>query len=215
MALYARQLPLLVEDIELGLPVELGIAGDKSVVVTIADRSVILSHPRLNLQGAFEQEILADFCSRHSCEEVSTGLPENNPIPVSSAQVRPEWSFTTEGPVCTYEGITLRFKSGQNIATSRVICEQFLQEVVTLANELTWQQNNGALIDWRGMEIQATPHRPGHIVRINTAGDSVLVTIPLLYRSPALFERLLPWLQQRLDDQVPTTIELDAYQYGW
>ncbi len=44
---YARQMPLLLADIELGLPVHLTFGGEQSLLITVADRTVILSPPRL------------------------------------------------------------------------------------------------------------------------------------------------------------------------
>ena len=70
---YARQLPLLLSDIELGLPVQLIIGAQQELAITVADRTVIVSPPRLNQQSAFEQAILSDYCTTHSCASVSSG----------------------------------------------------------------------------------------------------------------------------------------------
>ena len=58
---FARQLPLLLDDIALGLPVNLSMGGGQSLAIVVADRVVILGHPRLNQQNVFEQQILSDF----------------------------------------------------------------------------------------------------------------------------------------------------------
>jgi hypothetical protein len=212
---YARQMPLLLEDIELGLPVLFTIGGENSLAITVADRTVILSHPRLNQQGAFEQEILMNFCSRHHCEEFSQRSTEQEPIPVSSVHVKPDWSFTEQGPVCAHQGISVHFKNEQNLANSRLICEQFLQELMTLTSEFAWQQRHAVAIDWDQLEIQSTPRRPEHIVKLNASGDTLLVTVPLLYRSPGLLQHVTPWIRQRLGDQQGAQLKLEADQYGW
>lgn len=212
---FARQMPMLLEDIELGMPVRLTIGGEKSLAIDVADRIVIVSHPRLNQQGAFEEAILEEFCAKHSCEQFSPGSAERESIHVATAPVKPDWSFTAQESVCSYQGIKVRFQNEQNLANSRLICEQFLHEVTALTDQLAWQQRHGVSIEWDNLAIQATPHRPEHMVRLNTTGDTVLVTAPVLYRSPDLLQHVIPWVRQRLSDQTAVSIELDAEHYGW
>jgi hypothetical protein len=212
---FARQMPLLLEDIQLGLPVDLTLGVDKSLVITVADRTVILSHPRLNEQNAFEQEILVAFCALHNCERFMLGNGGVEPIGFSTAQIRPNWTFTAGESLCAYHGITVRFRSASDIARARRVCDHFLQEVVTLANELAWQQRHSVGIEWGQLAIQATPRRPGHIVQLNALGDSILLTAPMLYSSPELLRDVLPWLNQRVSNQQEVNIVLDADRYGW
>ena len=212
---YASQMPLLLEDIELGFPVTLAIGGDKSLAITVAGRTVILSHPRLYEQNAFEQDILVAFCAQHSCEQVSPESGKAAPIPVSALKIRPQWSFREGESVCAYNGISVRFNTTRNMANSRLICEQFMQEVITLADELAWQWRHAVSIDWDRLEIQPTPSRPEHMLQLNTVGDTVLVTVPLLYRSAGLFRQVLPWVRQRVTEQTDVSVELEADRYGW
>jgi hypothetical protein len=212
---FARQIPLLLDDIEFGLPVRLFIGGDKSLAVVVADRTVMLSHPRLNQQNMFEQAILTKFCDTHSCELFTPGEGAPEPIAASSGYVRPDWIFTTQGAVCSYRGITVRFKSQHNLAQSRLICEQFLQEVMFLTNAISWQQGLAVPIEWSEIEIQPAPRRPEHIVRLNKLGDTVLASIPVIYGSPLLLEHVIPWVRQWLANRQAAEIELDAETYGW
>lgn len=212
---FARQMPLLLDDIELGLPVDLTLGAEKSLAITVAGRTVILSHPRLNEQNAFEQEILVAFCTAHNCERFMPGNGDLEPIAVSAAPIRPNWTFTSQQSWCAYHGITVRFRSASDMARARLVCEQFLQEVVTLANELAWQQRHSVGIEWGQLAIRATPRRPGHIVQLNAMGDSILVTVPVLYSSPQLLSDVLPWLNQRVSNQQEVNIVLDAHRYGW
>ncbi len=212
---YARQIPVLQSDIELGLPVRLTLGGEQSLAITVADRTVIVSPPRLTQQSAFEQQILVDFCTQHSCEQFSPGSAAPESLPAPTERVRPDWTFSAQGSVCAYQGVKVRFESQKNLANSRPICEQFLREVMTLTDELAWQQRHGVAIEWENLALQATPHRPEHVVTLNGLGDSVLVTVPLLYRSPDLLQQLVPWLRQRLSNQQEVSIEVDADRYGW
>jgi len=212
---YASQIQLLLDDVELGLPVRLVIEGDSSLAISVADRTVILSHPRLSQQGALEQDILKDFCSTQDCEAIQPHLASLEPIPASAARIRPSWNFTERGSNCSYRGITVTFRSDLNTANARVICEQLLQEVEVLYAELAGQSLHGVEIQWEQLDIRASPGRPEHAVRLNALGDSVLVIVPLLYASPGLLQQVLPWFRQALENAPPVSIELDADSFGW
>jgi len=216
---YSRQMPLLLADIELGLPVYLTLGDEQSLVIMVADRTVIVSPPRLSQQSAFEHTILSDFCKLHSCEEflpaTGTATAEFGSSSVAMVAVRPSWSFSTQGPVCSYQGINVRFESQKNLANSRQICKQFFLEVMTLTDQLAWQQRHGVAIEWEDLDIQATSHRPEHSVGLNAIGDAVLVAVPLLYSSRGLLQQLVPWIQRRLDNQQDLSIDIDADLIGW
>lgn len=212
---YARQMPVLLEDIELGLPVRLTMGGEQSLAITVGDRTVIVSPPRLSQQSAFEQGILVEFCAKHRCEQFSVGKGEHESTASTTVRVRPAWMFTTQGQVCSFQGIKVRFQNEKNLANSRLICEQFLLEVTTLSDQIAQQQRHGVLIEWDNLTIQSTPHSPEHMVRLNALGDSVVVTVPVLHRSPDLLQLVVPWIRQRLSNQTEVSIELDADRYGW
>jgi len=211
---YARQMPMLLADIALGLPVHLTLGEEQSLAITVADRTVIVSPPRLSQQSAFEHTILSDFCKIHSCEQFlpATALESSS---VAMVAVRPSWSFSTQGPVCSYQGINVRFESQKDLANSRQICKQFFREVMTLTDELAWQQRHGVAIEWENLDIQAVPHRSEHMVGLNAIGDAVLVAVPLLHRSPELLQQVLPWIRQRLSNQQEPSIDIEANRIGW
>lgn len=217
---YANQLLLVLDEVEQGQAVSLRLSHLGPAMVTVADRVVILGHPRADQQGAFEQQVLADFCSRHDCGPVTTASATSarpEPIPVTVLRVNPVWAFTPSGQTCSIDELQVFFNnsSNSNIATLRGICEQFVQELAALANELAGQQGYGVAIDWDGLALTATPGRPEHLVRVNAAGDSVLVTAPLLFASPKLLADIRPWLAARVGGKPAPTVRLDAASYGW
>jgi hypothetical protein len=212
---YASQLTLLLEDIELGFPVELQHNDVESITVMVGGRAVILSHPRKDQQVAFEQRVLLDFCRRNDCKILTAATDFPQPIPVSASQVKPVWTFTETGPSCSHEDIQVLFASAANLARSRITCKQLLQEMMTLADEIAWQRRHGVSVQWHELSIRATPQRPEHLVLLNSAGDSILVTVPLIYGSPHLLEDIVPWIQDRLSAKQPAVIRLDAARYGW
>ena len=212
---YVGQIPLLIDDIELGLPVRFTIGEEKSLAITVGDRTVIVNHPRLTQQGALEQSILKDFCGTHSCAQMAPRDADSTPIPVSTSHVRPSWNFTESDSNCSHLRITVHFDRARNMANARLICEQFLQEVMTLSDELIWQQRNAVAIEWDTLQIQTAPGRPEHIVQLNTAGDTVLVSLPLLNANPLLIKQLARWIRAHVEGEQEPAVELDASQYGW
>ena len=212
---YASQLMLVLEDIELGLPVKLQFNAGNLVTVMIGGRAVILSHPRADQQANFEQRVLLGFCGRNDCRLLTANGSEAEPIPVSAPQAEPVWTFTAAGPVCAHAGIEVRFESARNLARSRITCKQLLQEMMTLANEIAWQRRHDVAVEWNKLSVRPTPQRPEHLVQLNDAGDSLLVTIPLIYGSPDLLDHIAPWIERRASGKETPGVQLDAVRYGW
>lgn len=211
---YASQLLLVLDDLEQGYPVSLRTGTPGPPTISVADRAVILGHPRDEQQSAFEQRVLADFCSRHDCRRMTQALaPE--PIPDTLVRVYPLWTFAETGPVCSNDGLEVQFHSTRNIANLRRICEQLAQELASLATALVWQRRHGVDIDWSGLSVEPTPGRPGHLVRLNAAGDSVLLTVPLLFSSENLLADITPWLHALAKGEKTPSLRLDAGDYGW
>lgn len=212
---YADQLMLLLEDVDEGYPVTVMLGREGTVTVSVAGRAVMLGHPRSDQQAAYEQRVLSDFCTANDCKRMTVMAAEPKPIPVSAARVNPDWTFTEHGPVCAHGGIELHFGSSQNLAIFRSTCEELLQEAATLAAEIAWQNRHGVAVDWTALRITATPRRPEHLVHLNAAGDSVLLTLPLFFGSPGLLQDIGPWLRDRWSDEGPATVQLRAASYGW
>ena len=212
---YANQLLLLMDDVEQGYPVVLRPGQHGDVTVTVADRVVILGHPRPGQQAAYEQRVLMDFCSGHDCERMTLTDARPDPIPLSAARANPLWTFTDRGPVCSNGGLEVHFSSTENLSTLRHLCEQLAVETAALASELSWQTRHGVEIDWDGLAMSATPGRPEHLLRVNAAGDSILLTMPLLYASEDLLADIKPWLHSQVAGDGSAAVRLDAADYGW
>ena len=212
---YANQLLVVLDDVEQGFPVSLRPGPQGPVTATVADRAVILGHPRADQQAAYELRVLTDFCSNHDCEPMTVTANDPEPIPASAMRVNTLWTFTGSGPVCSSDGIEVRFHSSQNLPILRGLCEELVQELAALAMDLAWQIRHGVAIDWDGLIISATPQRPEHLVRLNAAGDSILASLPLLYDSADLLSDVVPWLYARATGATPELIRLDAAEYGW
>lgn len=211
----ADQLVSLTNDIEQGAAVKLLQSQDDAIIIFVDGRSVILEHPRIEQQPAYEQLVLAEFCARNDCECSTAELPEQEPFPVYAARVQPGWSFSSSGQLCSYDGIEVRFASTKNLSLLRSTCEKLMQELNTLAHELIWQHRHGIIVDWSTILISPSPQRPEHLVRLNSAGDTILVSVPLLFGNPGLIEDIKPWLYYKIFGGEPVIVQLDAANYGW
>lgn len=212
---YASQLLLVLDDVEQGFPVELRPGEHGDVTLTVADRVVMLGHPRPDQQAAYEQRVLMDFCGGRDCERITVSETAQAPVPLSSARASPLWNFTERGPICSSEGLEVHFQSSENLSTLRGLCEQLIVEATALAGELAWQSRHGVAIDWDGLVASATPGRPEHLLRVNAAGDSVLLTMPLLYASANLLADIKPWLYARVTGEGSAAVRLHAADYDW
>lgn len=215
---YAKQLLLLRDNIVPDFPPEFSLNENKPLMLVLGDRSIILSHPRTDQQSAFEHSILFEFCSRHDCDRFTAANIEQKPIPLSTSRVRPSWTFSGQGPLCAYRGIEVQFSSTSHMPVARMICEQFLQEVMTLDNELAWQRRHAVIVEWDSFSIAATPGQPQHMVRLNSLGDTILTSLPVLHSSAGLLQELKPWLRNRESAEgsgVSTPVKLQAVDYGW
>lgn len=212
---YAAQLGLVREDIALGFPVALDVLQERTLAITVAERRVILSHPRPDHQALLEQAVLERFCRGNLCEQLTARTDGPEPIPMSSATVRPAWTFTGDGALCSHRGVHLRFSAGAALPVARTTCQQLLVELALLDRELAWQRRHGVIVNWDALAVTATPGRTGHQVRLNDAGDTVLVTLPLLYSSAALLDQVRPWLRARAAGDRDATLELEAAALGW
>ena len=215
---YAAELLLLREGLQSGFPPGMSMEDNKPLTLLLAGRSIILSHPRTDQQSAFEHSILFEFCARHDCNHFVVADVERQPIPLSSGKVRPAWVFSAQGPLCSYRGIEIQFSDTSQMAMSRMICEQFLQEVMTLDNELAWQRRHAVVVEWDTLSIAATPGQPEHMVRLNSLGDTVLSSLPVLFRSKGLLQQIKPWLRNRESGEGEggdLHVALSAEDYGW
>ena len=212
---YADDLLRVLNEVEEGMPVEISAGQSNAVTVTVAKRAIILSHPRSTQQAEFDQRVLAEFCSRNDCARLTKIDGGDEPIPVSAPRVSPDWAFSPEGPVCSHRDVEIRFARTADLARIRGICRQFIQELLLLATELAWQQRHGVLVDWNHWSIRPTRQRPEHLVTLNRTGDSVLVSIPLIYSNESLQQDISPWLGGRLEGSRSTPLRLDGERYGW
>jgi hypothetical protein len=213
---YASQLSLVLDDIALGFPVELRLNDREVSSVNVGGRVIMLAHPRADQQFVYEHSVLTQFCSTKTCEELTENEDVLEPIPMSPALVKPRWEFDTAGPNCSYRSVRLSFTVGGDLTRQRQLCQQLMQELEILSTELAWQQRHGVDIQWQNIKIEATPMQPEHLVLLNVQGDSLLVSLPLLYGTPGLLKAVLPYLQQRYaGDNVELITELKAADLGW
>ncbi|HAN67057.1 MAG TPA: hypothetical protein DD808_15785 [Halieaceae bacterium] len=193
--------------------------------ITAGSLSVMLSHPRREQQDVLEARIASAFCARNDCAGLLSVGPAQlaaapEPIPVIPQVAQPAWSFTRDGNVCEQRGLRVEFpaptgRAGGRLIDERTLCQQLFTELDSLALELRWQLRQGVALEWSAMVSTSLPQRTDHAVLLNSAGDTLLIALPLLHGTPGLLYVLLPWLAGEVGSAEPVTITLDAAKLGW
>lgn len=211
---YSQQFLLLIEDLDMGFPVELSASPHEAVAVAVGGRSIILSHPRSNQQAALESRILARFCAGTKCEELTRSSASVASAPVNGGDIR--WRFSEDGAICSSgTGLEVVFPVRGSLANYRRLCAQLVQEARSLVQDIRWQSKHGVVVEWPALAISTTGLRPSHLVTLNTAGDTSLVDAPLLFASGAALIDLTPWLASRVRGSAPVQLSVSASDYGW
>lgn len=208
---------LVIEDLEVGFPVAFSIHPHGPAVVLVGGRTVLLTHPRADQQVSYEQRVLVEFCRRNNCDELTAVRAPPEPIPVSVIAKNPVWSFTENGPVCfSIDGdIRVQFPSIEHLPLFRDQCRQFLHELRALELDMRWQKRHGVTIEGNRIEIEQQALGIEHRVKLNTTGDSVLITLPLLYGSPAVLKQVGPWISDRIVNGAKQVLRIDAVDINW
>lgn len=220
VAQYLQELGLLLGDIERGYEVRLSLGSGGQPEVWVDRRAIIAAHPRPGHQALLEQAILAQFCSARDCAALTAARAGDEagaaePIPVSRAGVRPAWRFDATGPVCEHRQLSVRFSAGSDLARNRALCEAFMLEAMRLVDEIAWQYRHDVQVNWQALALTAFPGRTEHVVRLNEAGDSILLTLPVIRGTPGLLARLAPWMRRQVEGGHGVPLDLDAAELGW
>ncbi|WP_167184337.1 hypothetical protein [Pseudomaricurvus hydrocarbonicus] len=224
---YAGQLHRLQISVDSGADVSLLVFDEAELVLEINHQQVMLSHPRMEKQPAFEQSVLEQFCQVRDCYEL-TGLsslmpsspgavpvPDRLPAATSATEtVKPAWSFTVEGLVCAHDGIRVAFQPSDNPGAVRKLCVQLFTEAGRLLSGLAQQQSHGVLVDWSEFALSGGANGTEQVYKLNGAGDVLRLNSPLMGRQPAVLTALQPWLRARLRGR-NYSLELPAGEFGW
>jgi hypothetical protein len=214
---FAGQMLIVLKDADTGFPIDLSKTASGAVGLTVADRMIVLAHPRADQQRAYERRVLAEFCSGKNCTELTQSNDERDPPSFSNVSVSPLWSFTTVGPVCisNEDGIEIQFPANQNMSLIRSACLQLLSEISSLRYEISWHIRRGVTIHWENLVLLTTPEKPEHLVVLNDTGDSALLVLPLLYANPAVLENFGKWLSSKPNNRQSTKLLIEAKSIVW
>ncbi len=199
-----------MQDLDQGFPVDVSTRRDSVVVVSVADRRVMLTHPRVGQQQPYEAQVLEVFCAQTNCVELTVLELEPAEEQLYHGQVRPEWRFAEGGASCHHGGARLNFTPAVGLPRLRRLCRGFFQELEDLQRELAWQQALDAPIEWEALAIRPTPGRTRHYLVLNESGDTVLADLPLLHANASLLPQITPWLRQRLSAEPGPELQLDG-----
>lgn len=236
---YAGRLSVYQRRVEEGALIDFVLSSVTEAVLQVNGEPVMLAHPRPGQQAAFEQSVLEQFCQlrdcgaltglavladRHGVAGLTDGmiavvgdqpLPETDRASAARLTLKPGWEFTTEGPVCTYAGVRLRFQQGDNPGAVRKLCLDLFAEIAVLGDGLRQQQQYGVVVEWAALEFSQTAvDGDSSMLKLNRSGDMLRLRAPLLKANTALLRSLTPWLESHLAEQ-QTTLDLQAGTYGW
>jgi len=191
-----------------------GVGGEAGMIVA-GDYRVMLSHPRGDQQAAYEQQVLNTFCRKTDCQALVPAPRVTAPLPPLPEPVAIQWSFSRDGMNCRYQGVNLLFSRQSDAQRARPLCEQIYSELAALEEELRWQLWRGVSIEWSQLEIQRRIGQTGHSVRLNAAGDVLLLRLPVLAANGQLFKALQTWLRDSVaDTEEGFQLTLRAADYG-
>lgn len=210
---YAMQLLPLVEAVEAGAPVTLQRHPKEVPSLSVSGRAVLLAHPRLEQQPAYEQAVLSRFCRGDTCSELMA--VKTAPLAPMPAPVNLSWEFGPGNAACVYHNLRVRFPGTANLNTRRELCAQLMRELEALASELARQPALGVMVEWDQLRITSLSGRPGHLVRLNRAGDSALLELPLMAATPEVIDAVAPWLRGRFAAGGAPGVTLSVTELGW
>ena len=214
---FASQLLIVLEDVESGFPVDLSETASGELALAVADRMIVLAHPRADQQRAYEQRVLTDFCSRKNCNSLLSDSHESDSTPLSITPISPLWSFTQDGPICISDTdrIEIQFLATRNMSKARIQCLELLREFRSLREEINRQIRYGVQVEWKSLSLLNTPDRPEHLVILNGTGDSALLALPLLHSSPEVFLRFGVWLSKKSKKGKSDKLRVEAIDIMW
>ncbi len=189
-----------------------------------ADIRVLLEHPRQTQQGAYEQQVLSSFCRRRRCDLLLApdqpaqrgydGGSGRQAIPQHGGTVILAWSFSLDGPACESRGLRLQFPAGRSVDGVRQSCRELHHELDAMLEGIRWQRRRGVTLDWGQLSLLPLSGRPGHQLRLNRAGDVLLLEAPLVASSPGLLSAVNGWLRQRAETG-EGRMTLEAAHWPW
>ncbi|MEH6582686.1 MAG: hypothetical protein V7754_12175 [Halioglobus sp.] len=214
---FSSQLLLVLDDVDDGFPISLSVAATGPVGLTVADRIILLTHPRADQQRAYEQRVLSDFCSREKCLALLEPAESLAPIPVTTPYEQAQWSFSETGPQCHSNSVAIqvRFANARQLPRLRALCTQLFFEVASLVAEIRWQMRHGVVVDWAVLSLTPTPGQPQHLLTLNSSGDSALLSLPLLYGTQGLLAILNNWLPAEVASGEQEILLLDGAELQW
>jgi len=214
---FVGRLLAILENVDAGYPVALSRTASGAVAVTVSDLLAVLAHPRADQQRAFEQRVLADFCSQRNCAALRQEVEKRDSISFPLKPITPVWSFTTSGPICIGDNgrIEIQFQTSKNMRLYRAQCRQFLAEIQLLKEKVRWHKRHGVTIQLEKITIQSTQKKSEHLLVFNDIGDSALLNVPLIYASPRVFEQVIRWLLLAVDHSNPGKLLVAAKSIIW
>jgi hypothetical protein len=212
---YAASVLDLLDAVDAGASVEISGGGQSPAILSVDGQRIILTHPRVDQQAAFEQSVLQVFCATGACAYLLPMTGPEAPVSYGSSSLALLWVFNNEGLLCAYDGVSLQFPPRIMVPAVRELCDEFHRELSSLLVELRRQARQGVVIDWSSLSITRRSDSAEHLLHLNARGDAVLQRLPLLASRQNILALVSPWLAQRVAGNANAELVIEATDLGW
>ncbi|MBA6411672.1 hypothetical protein H2508_00870 [Parahaliea sp. F7430] len=196
-------------------PVTMSVDELAPVLLKVGDYRLMLSHPRDGQQSAFEQAVLTKFCQHNLCHQLLAGQTVPSAALAAIRASLLTWEFSSDAISCSAADLHLHFGAGEAISTVKRLCQQLFTELEALSIEFKQQREQGVVIDWAQLSIEAVDQQGLHLIHLNSTADAALLELPLLASMPALMQAISDWFAEVDRQQKPLHLDLQASDYRW
>jgi hypothetical protein len=184
------------DELDAGALVEVFVSPPVTVQLSIGERLLAVSSPRIDNPQALSQQIVQVYCDSFVCDPDVIDPPQPKPV-IPAA--RGGWSFAA-GKASTFEtddGLGFMFADVRRRARKEQVCIQIYEELQRLSTALADARRRGLAVDMKVLQVRASGHGDDQRVLISTTGQSLRLYLPLLVQVPGIVEIARHWIAAR------------------
>lgn len=205
-----------------GQPIDFFISPQNKIILLIAQQPVIISGPNTGANKQIESNIVNEFCQRYDCREYFAEAidSERNTIGAGVTDKQLDyydsttsyWSIKNnmQAEFITSNGISFVFKNFKNRSEKELWASSLVNELEVLNDSLNDAHNKGNRIQWSFVNIHELPLTDNaYKISINSNGDFIKISLPILGANPALFAQLKPLIESHFDNRLISYIIIE------
>ena len=189
---------------------------NKIVIFIEGESPVIISGPNPMANKQIEYNIVEQFCQLYDCIEYfeRTHYDNNRPLDDTDVegidsdetllygQITGTWNIKKDmqADFVTTSGVVVEFSSLKNRSFKEQWALDIANEIEDLINGLDNAQRKGNKIQWTLLNMNESSIADNtHKIIINSKGDFIKLSLPLIRNSKTLFQQLVPWIKTRFE----------------